>query len=469
MKTALRLAIGFFAAGFALSASAAGFQLPTPKIEKLPNGLTIVWFAGEKLPVVDFSLLVRAGYRDDPAGKSGVSELVAATLDRGAGGMTERQIAREIEKLGASRSATTGDDSFVLGLHGLSIDGERLLEMLSILALKPTFAESEVRKEHTRLKDRWSRLGDYSENLAALAYHRWMAADTVYGRGSFLSMKEFDAVGPTDVVAFHKRHFVPERAVLVLVGRLDEAKTRGWVEKHFGGWAPGGAEAASAAFKYRSPLVPKADERGTVVVVDRPGLTQAQVRIGWHAPAIKSPEHYPLVVGNSILGEFFHSRLNSLIRDKLGLTYGIGSGVTHAMELDTLSISAATQNDQVGKLLVKTREVMKELGSQGVSPEEVAQAREYLRGSFALGTATLGAVASRWLGGYLFGLGPDYLNEFVPRISAIQAPEVSAVFAKGFAFERAAIVVAGDAKLVVPVLKAAGFPKVRVLTAQQFM
>jgi zinc protease len=123
----------------------------------------------------------------------------------------------------------------------------------------------------------------------------------------------------------------------------------------------------------------------------------------------------------------------------------------------------------VGKLLAKTRDVMKELSADGVKEDEVVQAKEYLQGSFALSASTLGAIASRWLGGYLFDLGPDYLNEFVPKISAVNPAEVSAALAKGYEFDRAAVVVAGDAKTVVPALKSAGFANVRVVTVKQLM
>src|SRR5688500_5943241 len=77
--------------------------LPLPAREVLPNGLEVIWFLSDRLPVTDLVLLVKSGYRDDPMGKTGTSELVSSVLDRGAGGMTAQQIARSVEMLGASR------------------------------------------------------------------------------------------------------------------------------------------------------------------------------------------------------------------------------------------------------------------------------------------------------------------------------------------------------------------------------
>jgi predicted Zn-dependent peptidase len=179
--------------------------------------------------------------------------------------------------------------------------------------------------------------------------------------------------------------------------------------------------------------------------VERPSLTQAQVRIGFKAPLIQAPEHYALVVANALLGEYFNSRLNSLIRDKLALTYSIQSSFSYAKDFASFTISSATRNESVGQLIHKTMEVLSELKKGPIPKEEVQMAKDYLKGGFPLGTSTLGAVAARWLGGYLFDLGPEYLNEYVPKVSAIGSEDVLKAIAKDFPLEQATIVVAGDA------------------------
>jgi zinc protease len=184
--------------------------------------------------------------------------------------------------------------------------------------------------------------------------------------------------------------------------------------------------------------------RGELVLVNRPSLTQAQVRIGFKAPLIQAPEHYALVVANALLGEYFNSRLNSLIRDKLALTYSIQSAFSYSKDYADFTITSATRNESVGQLIHKSMEVLSELKKGPIPQEEVQMAKDYLKGGFPLSTSTLGAVAARWLGGYLFDLGPEYLNEYVPKVSAINSEDVLRAVAKDFPLEQATIVVAGD-------------------------
>jgi len=198
-------------------------------------------------------------------------------------------------------------------------------------------------------------------------------------------------------------------------------------------------------------------------------LTQAQVRMGFRAPAITSPDHYPLSVGNAMLGEYFNSRLNSLIRDKLGLTYGISSGFSYSRDLAVLTISSATRNESVGELVDKTIGVLKAMKKGPIPSEEVDMAKEYLIGGFPLSTSTLGAVATRWMAGYLFDLGPNYLNEFVSKVSNVNADDVQKSVTRDFDLDHLVIVIAGDAKSIMASLKESGFKSVKKIEVKDLL
>jgi zinc protease len=433
-----------------ISALASDLKLPVPEQETLPNGLKVVWFVNDHLPIVNLNLLVQSGYRDDPAGKSGTAQLVAEGLARGSAGLSAQQMAAEFEKLGASRYASTDEDSFSVGVHGLAPDADKLIELVGKLALQPDFKPDEIKREHARTLDRWEHIGEYGETLAALAYYRRVAAGSTYGRGSLVSAAEFRKVGLTDVTAFYRRHFTPKNSVLMVVGRVDRARFRARVEAVFGAWR---GEAPARQWK---PFVDRrlgAYKKGEVLLVDRKGLNQAQVRIGFRAPLIGHPDHYSLVVANALLGEFFNSRLNSVIRDKLGLTYSIGSGFSYSKDFANFTISAATRNEMVGELLTQTVAVIEGLKKGPIEASEVQVSKEYLEGGFPLGTSTLESVASRWLAGYVFNLGPDYLNEFVPRVRAVTEAQVRQAVLKHFDLDHLVIAVAGDAEEIGPLLK----------------
>ena len=145
-------------------------KLPVPKLKTLPNGMQLVWFLNKSLPVVDMAVLVKSGYRDDPAGKTGTSELLTEVIDRGDAGMSAQDFARSVEVLGASRYATVDEDTMSVGMHGLSSDAPELLDLMSKMVLHPDFPAAEVSREHARLLDRWAHLGDSSESLVGLTF-----------------------------------------------------------------------------------------------------------------------------------------------------------------------------------------------------------------------------------------------------------------------------------------------------------
>src|SRR5689334_4237909 len=136
IKVILMLVVFWTGISMGAPASSPG-QLPLPELETLPSGLQIAWFVSDQLPVVDLSLVVKGGHRDDPQGKSGTSELLMATLDRGSRGKSAQQIAHSSEMLGASRYVSANDDTMTVGIHGLAPDAEALLGILKDLALFP--------------------------------------------------------------------------------------------------------------------------------------------------------------------------------------------------------------------------------------------------------------------------------------------------------------------------------------------
>lgn len=431
------------------------YTLPTPEIETLPNGLKVVWFLNDRFPVVDLAVLVQGGFRDDPTGKSGVAELLSSALARGAAGQSAQQLSHSIEVLGAAHYETADEDSFTAGIHGLSPDADQLLELLGKMVTQSDLSDTEVTRERARTLDRWQHIGDYSETMAGLAYRRIMTAGSPYGRGSILSLKELKTVQGQDVRDYYRKFFTPKNSVLMVVGRVDKVQFRKKILAVLGDWKGELPQRPVKSYsdsrfvvstksqgKSKAPLQKAAPK---IFLMDRPGLNQAQVRLGFLAPSILVPEHHALVVGNALLGEYFNSRLNLLIRDQLGLTYGINSGFSYSRDLSSFTITSSTQNETVGPLIVKTLDVLEQLKRGPISADEVGAAKTYLVGGFPLSTSTLQAVASRWLAGQVLGVQANYLNEYMGKIQNVSNEEVQSAIQKYFNLDQLVIVISGDA------------------------
>ncbi len=449
------------------------FRLPLPRVETLENGLTVAWFLDEKLPIVDLALQIGSGTRYDPRGKSGTVELLARMLERGSNGFGPAEIAQKVESLGASGFASADEEATTLGMHGLSQDAETLLEILSWVALRPNFRADEFQRERAKVAESWKHLADSAESLSGYAFGRAILSGTPYARGSLQDLRSLRALKLTDLRTFHQTHFTPANALLMVVGRVDQKSFRDKIRAHFGTWK--GSMPKKNDVLFRDPklslrLEKKMDvSKREILVIDSPGLPQAQLRIGFRVPGIRSPKRYALAVGNALLGEYFNSRLNLVVRDRLGLAYTVQSSVTYFRDVAFFSIGSATAAANAGKLLEETIRQIRLMKAADVLKEEVDVAKEYLMGGFPLGVSTLGAVAVRWLNGRNLGLGDEYLNGFLPNISTVSRESVVQAFDEAFAVDRMVVVIAGDAKKIEASLREKGFRKVRRIPGKSLL
>lgn len=434
--------------------AAVPIKVPTPEVETLSNGLKLVWFLNENLPMIDLSLLVQTGFREDPMGKSGTAELLSNLLDRGAAGMSAQKFGRAIEMLGGVRYKVAEDDFFSIGLHGLAPDANDFLGLLAQMTIRPDLLQKEIQLEREKLKSRWEHLGDTGEALAALVYNRLITAGTSYGRGSLFSLKEMEGITRGDLIQFHKKYFTPQNSILMIVGRVNKVIFRQKVQEFFGDWKGenSGNEGVIKTIRrnYSDSRLLSGHLRGdsSILVVDRPDLPQAQIKIGFRAPLMLVPEHEALMVFNTLFGESMNSRLNSMIRDKLGLTYAISSSYSYRKEFADFSISASTRNEMVGQLIRKTEDLLKDLQKGPILQEEVDAAKNYLKGGFPLNNSDLNSVASHWLTSFFYGFDPGYLNDFVRRVDAVTLKDVQSAVAKSIDLKNLVIVVAGDFKVI---------------------
>lgn len=421
-----------------------------PTLSKLSNGLEVHWYVKNDLPIIDLMYVVRAGSRDDLPGKSGTADLLGALLDRGSEGLTAEQVSKEIESMGASRMINTDADIMTVGMHGLSQDVESLAMWLARTVFSPNLLKSELDRERIRILDRYQHLVDSSESLVGAALNRIVYQGTSYGRGAAWSRSEFEKITREDLVEFHQKWIRPDHGILVVLGRVDAKKLLPKLEELFGeqskGWKHKGQPAPVRSRVSASKLEKVGLKRGEILILDRPGLNQAQISFAWPTVSIKAKEHFALQVGNAFVGEYFNSRLNSVIRDQLGLTYSISSGFRYRQEHAYFSVVTSTQNNSVYDLVYKTLELLDKIGAGSISTEEVDMAKNYIVGSFPLGVASLFSIASRRISDQLFGLGVDYQEQIVPKTQAVTHAEVKTAMAELLHKKSPWIIISGDTK-----------------------
>lgn len=425
--------------------------LPVPKIEKktLANGLEVWVVPRDGLPRVDAVLAVRgAGLAADAPDASGFAGLLAGLLSEGTTRRSSREIAETAQGLGGSVGAGASADGISVYGNALASRAPQMLELLAEIARMPSFPENEVRLAQANaaqgLKAQEAQPGFKAERaLSQAIFGAHPYARTTLSEGGIA------ALTPAALKAAHAARFRPDRALLVVAGRIAPDAAFRAVEAAFGDWHASGAALAEAAPAPRT-TAPKR------VLIDRPGSVQSAIRLGRPAVAATDPDYVPLQLAGTVLGGSFSSRLMQNLREDKGYTYGARGGLNALRSGGRVTASADVRNEVTGAALKEFVGEFARMGGEPVPAKELDDTKRYVAGGYLINNQMQGAVAGTLASNWLAGLPAEFLGEYVPKIRAVDAAQVQAMGAKYFDPAAMSIVVVGDPKAVAEQLKAYG-------------
>jgi zinc protease len=289
--------------------------------------------------------------------------------------------------------------------------------------------------------------------VADRAMLRAAYGDHPYGHPPEGRARDLQRIGRADVRAFHARHWRPEESFLVVVGAVEADAVLAQLRRRFGRWkGPSGP----------APLVPApAPPAPLVLVVDRPDLTQTQVRIASGGFARRSPDYFPGMVASAVLGGGFTSRLMQELRVKRGLSYGVRSRFATSAAGGLFFVSTFTRVETTGELVSVALEQMARFAEEGPTAEELDRMQSYLCGLFPLTMETHDQVAERLSDLALYGLDEGEVVEFPARVRAVSAEACRDVARRYLPGARPLLVVVGPARQVARPLER--FGEVRVV------
>ena len=437
--------------------------LKLPAIQKLAlsNGIPVLFVELHKVPLVQVIVVVRAGAAADPQGKPGLANLTAEMLDRGAGGRSALELSDAVDHLGAEISAAAGWDETNIGL---SVPSERLGEALAILAdvvRRPAFPREELERVRRELLTELLQWRDEPQAIARVAFARAVYGDHPYGRVTEGSERSVRAASREDLERFHRSFFEPANTAIVVAGDVAPAALQRLLEDAFGSWSGTGQ---------RPPAVAAARQvRGrSVWLVDVPDAPQSEIRIGRVGPPRSTPDFFPLVVANTLLGGSFTSRLNQNLREQHGYTYGAGSAFDFRLSTGPFLAAAAVQTDKTAAAL---NEFFKELEGiqRPVGEEELSRARNYLALRYPAGFETTGQLAGKLDQKVVYDLPDDYFASYMERIAKVTAADVARVTAQYMDPRSAVVVVVGDRKKIQAGIEALRLGPLRVLSLDEVL
>jgi zinc protease len=426
-------------------------RLPKPTETKLGNGLEVLILEDHRLPNVLIRLhLRRAGALFEPPALSGLASATAQMLREGTATRTSREIAEELDRLGAvvETTANFGSVETVFSAWGLSENFDAWFSVATDLVLRPSFPAAELKrfKEQVRVQLRQQRAG-----TRFLANERFNRAVFVNHPAAVVSptAESIDALTPELLAKWHRERYSPAESILAIAGDVDPADLVPKLERWFAGWkTPATAQAM--------PPNPVAIESRRIYLVDRPNSVQTTLTIGNIALDRRSKDFVPMVVMNNLLGGGPAGRLFLNLREEKGYTYGAYSSFAALEYPGAWNASADVRTEVTEGALTELLHEIRRIRDSDVTAAELAATKRSVIARFAIALEQPARLLDYALTRKFYDLPEDYWDRYPDEIAATSAADIRRVARKYLNPEAVQIVAVGDGRKIKPVLEKFG-------------
>ena len=422
------------------------FALPNIEKTKLSNGLEVWLVKQPELPIVSMNMVFKTGSTEDPQGLTGLNDVTSALLDEGTKTRSAVEIANQTQNIGAQLFTTANADSSAVRMLTLTKNFDQALDIYADVIQNAEFPDPEVETYRKRLLVSLLQRRDNPAAIANLVYDKILYGEN-HPYGVTLSEKTAQAIKREDLQKFHQAFYRPNNAVLIVVGKTDMKTLTPKLEAKFKDWKPGDVSTVDL------PDVPQ-PEKALIYLVDKPGAAQSVINIGQIGVERGSPDYFPLLVMNTMLGGQFSSRINMNLREDKGYTYGARSGFAFRRGAGpftaTAPVQTAVTKESVMEFLKEIRGIRGEIP---VTQQELEYNKQSLIRRFPAGFETVDQISSQLGNLVVYNLPESYFNDYITRINSVTLEDVNRVANKYLTPEKMAIVIVGDRKTIEPGLK----------------
>ncbi|MDX2205342.1 MAG: pitrilysin family protein [Hyphomicrobiaceae bacterium] len=445
-----RVSLPRLATALALSLLAAAFLLlPTDrahamKIQEVtsPGGIK-AWLVEEHaVPLVAMRFAFDGGSAQDTAGREGVANFVAGMLDEGAGDLVSQDFQRRMEGIAMRMSFDDARDYFYGSVETLTQHRDEAFALLGLALTKPRFDADAVERVRGQLL---ASLAYAARDPNRVASEQWSAlafAGHPYGRPANGTEATIAAIKSDDLRTYWSKIFARANLRVVAVGDIDAAQLGKALDTIFGGLP------AKPTLVAVPDVTPKAAD--PVKVVDM-AVPQSVARFGLPALPRKDKDFIPAYVLNTIVGGgVMSSRLWEEVREKRGLAYSVNSAIQPLKHASVFAGGVATKNEEIAQSLDIIRAELKRVASEGPTETELANAKSYLTGSFALGFDSNAKIANQLLWIWQEELGLGYVDRRNALIEAVTLDDLKRVAKRLFEGQELIVTVVGKPKGMPP-------------------
>lgn len=399
-------------------------QIPDPARFELPNGMIVYLLEDHTLPVINGSVMVRAGARWEPADKVGLSSLTGQVMRTG--GTTSKtgdEIDEMLERAGASVETFIGTASGGGSLSVLKEDIDMGLGVLSDLLQNPAFRDDKIDLAKITARSAISRRNDQVGGIIGREYNR-----LVYGPNHpYARLSEYgtiENISKQDMIDFHKKYFVPNGTIVAFWGdfKTDEMKSK--VEKAFGGWA-------RREVTYPSVPEPGMASQRTVNFIKKDDVNQSNIAIGHVGGLLKDAESSQLNLADQAFGGAFASRLFKKVRSEEGLAYSVFSFWGESWDYPgVFRMGGSTKSITTVKMVRSVLREFEDVVKNGITDAELKFAKESFLNSYVFEFDTKGEIINRLITLEFYGYPKDYIQRQQREVQAATKQSVNEAIAK---------------------------------------
>ncbi len=436
------------------------FDPPAVQKQRLNAGFDVWLVERPDLSLVWLRLVLKSGADADPVGKCGTASLTADVLDAGTPAMNALQISSRLQHLGSSLRAGAGHDGSSVTMTSLERSFDETVRLFGSVLTEAIFPEAELdRLKRQRITSIVQQKNDPG-SVASAAFHRIVYGDRhVYGTDAGGTESSVKGISRGNLLEFYRTWYKPNAGTIIAIGNLSMSRLGNVMEPSFSRWA-----------RAAMPTPRRSSTRSggrIAAILDRPGAPQSEIRLGMPGPPRGTPDFFPLVIMNRILGGQFSSRLNANLRERRGFTYGARSAFGFGKYGGPFVASAAVNTNDTGEALREFVLEIERMRDVGITEEELKSAREGMIGGFALAFESPSQIGALLQNIVLYGLPEDYLAAYVRSVQRVTREEVHRIARTYLDLPSMAVVVVGDLKALRPQMEGAGLGEVREVTAEE--
>ncbi len=396
-----------FIAPLALALSALVFGASAASamtIEKIvsPSGIH-AWLVREHaVPLIALNYAFHGGASQDAAAKGGAASLAANLLDEGAGSLDSKAYHERLEAHAIELGFDVGRDYFRGSLRTLTEHQDEAFDLLHLALSKPRFDPDAIERVRGQVLAQLRRETTDPNNLASSRWWQTAFPGHPYGRESKGTLETVPRITADDLRAYVKQVFARNELTVSIVGDIDAATAGKLIDRAFGD--------LPKTNKLRPVPAASPTNLGQQIVIDV-NVPQAVVNFGGQGIARQDPDFMAAYIVNHILGGgTFSSRLYQEVREKRGLAYGVSDSLVWFRRAAVVIGGTATRADRTADALHVIEHEIKRMAENGPTADELAAAKDYIKGSYALSLDTSNKIAAQLTQIQIDNLGIDYIQ-----------------------------------------------------------